>query len=143
MILTTVLLFFITLELSNVIVLLFVPDTKKANGIGIFNQWTQSKQDENLHLFIRYLVNWVAGVKLIFIILIVIIAFMGSDIIKMYALGGLILSISFYYFKLLPIIKKLDEKEQITPKGYSKTLTIIITSFIFVFTTVLVCYLVL
>jgi hypothetical protein len=38
-----------------------------------FNAWEKSKADPEIHQFIRYLVDWVAGTKLIFIALLVVI----------------------------------------------------------------------
>jgi hypothetical protein len=58
---------FIMLELTNVISLYLNPETKKGNSIGVFKAWEKSKDDPEIHHFIEYLVNWIAGTKLIFI----------------------------------------------------------------------------
>ena len=65
--------FFIIIELTNVLALYFNPETKKGNGIGVFNAWEKSKLDPEMHNFVKYLVNWVAGSKLIFISLLIVI----------------------------------------------------------------------
>ena len=64
---------FIILECTNVVALYLFPGSRYANAIGIFNAWEKSKQDPEIHRFVRYLVNWVAGSKLIFILLLVVI----------------------------------------------------------------------
>ena len=52
---------FLILEASNIVVLYFRPDARFANGVGVFKAWEKSKQDPELHDFVSYLVNWVAG----------------------------------------------------------------------------------
>ena len=68
-ILSIVILIFLLLETSNVIMLYFVPETKKGNGIGVFNAYEKSKNDPEVHALVKYLIIWVAGTKLIFIAL--------------------------------------------------------------------------
>ena len=46
------------------------------------------------------------------------------------SLIALIASIATFYWKLYPIIKKMDNSGQITPEGYSKTLAMMISIFI-------------
>lgn len=128
---------FILLEISNVIILYFKPDSKLGNGIAVFDAWEKSKQDEQIHDFIKYLVYWVAGTKLIFIMLLIVILLTGSDTTKLLSVIALILSILSFYWKMYPMIKKLDNRDEITPKGYSKTLGIMIATFIAVFSLVL------
>lgn len=124
---------FIILETSNIIILYFKPDSKLGNGVAVFNGWEKSKKDPEMHEFIKYLVNWVAGTKLIFIFLLLVILLTGTPTTKLLGVIALILSIASFYWRLFPIIKGLDKKNEITPKGYSKTLGIMITSFIAVF----------
>lgn len=64
-----VILVFMLLELSNVLALYFAPGSKYANAIGVFTAWDKSKQYPEIHDFIRCLVYWVAGAKLIFLML--------------------------------------------------------------------------
>lgn len=136
-ILSIVISIFILLELSNVIILYFKPDSKLGNGVAVFNAWEKSKSDPEMHSFIEYLVYWVAGTKLIFIVLLIVILLTGNDTTKLLSVVALILSIASFYWKLYPIIKQLDNKNEITPKGYSKTLGIMIGTFIAVFCVVL------
>ncbi|NTW95456.1 MAG: hypothetical protein HGB31_02405 [Erysipelotrichaceae bacterium] len=131
---------FIVLEFANIMILYFKPDSRVGNGVAVFKAWEDSKQDENLHLFVRYMTNWVAGTKLIFIFLLLVILFIGSETIKMVSVIAMILSISTYFWRLHPLIVKLDMKGEIIPKGYSKQLRTMITGFLGLFIIALVIY---
>ncbi len=133
MILTVSIIVFIVLETGNVLILYFAPDSKKGNGVAVFNAWEKSKEDPNMHEFIRYLVFWVAGTKLIFISLLLVVLFTGTILTKTLSVCVLILSIASYFWKLHPIIKLLDSKNEITPSGYSKTLGKMIIGFMMMF----------
>ncbi len=128
------------LELSNVLMLYFMPGSKKGNGIGVFNAFEKSKSDPELHALVKYLINWVAGTKLIFILLLGVIIAVGSALTKICSAGALILSIATFYWRLYPAIKAMDEKGQITPKGYSRTLGLMIGGFLLMFAAALVLY---
>ena len=118
------------LEFSNVLALYGKPDFKYANAVGMFKAWKKSKEDPDMHDFVKYLVNWVAGTKLIFIMLLTVILIFGNDQTKLYALLALILSILTFYWKLYPLIKKMDKNDQIDPKNYSRTLGLMIFGFV-------------
>lgn len=139
-ILTIALAAFGILELSNVLMLYFMPGSKMGNGIGVFNAFEKSKSDPELHALVKYLINWVAGTKLIFILLLGVIIAAGSALTKICSAGALILSIATFYWRLYPAIKAMDEKGQITPKGYSRTLGLMIGGFILIFAAALVLY---
>lgn len=124
---------FIFLELLNVLILYFAPGSKLGNGMGAFKAWEKSKENNDIHDMARYLVFWVAGTKLIFIALIVVIIIFGSWKTQLFACMALALSILSFYWKLFPIIKRLDNKNQIDPKDYSKTLGTMIGIFVAVF----------
>lgn len=126
-------LIFIIMESMNVLVLYFMPQTKIGNGVGVFNGFENSKSDEPVHMLVRYLVNWVAGVKLIFILLLCVILALGSDHIKIYAMITMLISIATYFWRLHPIVKKLDNMGEISPKGYSKVLGAMILGFLVMF----------
>lgn len=143
MILDIAMIIFILMESANVCILYFAPDSKLGNGVAVFNEWENSKQDESKHLFARYMTYWVAGTKLIFIVLLLVILLTGSELTKLCGVGAMILSIATYFWKLHPIIKALDKEGQITPKGYSKALGYMITGFLFMFTAAFIGYLVL
>lgn len=54
---------FVVIETANVCILYFAPSSRLGNGVGVFDEWERSKADHNAHLFAKYLVDWVAGVK--------------------------------------------------------------------------------
>ena len=127
---------FMLLEFSNVLALYFRKDSRTANSVGIFNAWEKSKSDPELHNFTTYLVDWVAGTKLIFLVLLTAIIIFGTPMMHFWALWALMISIASFYWKLYPLAKKMDKEDQITPKGYSRTLGTMITVFIIVFLSV-------
>ena len=128
-----VILVFILLELSNVIALYFAPGSKYANAVGVFTAWEKSKQYPEIHDFIKYLVYWVAGAKLIFLMLLgMVILFEDFDRQRM-SLLALAIATSSFYWRLFPLIRKMDKAGQITPKNYSILLGFMILAFIAVF----------
>ena len=129
---------FMILEFSNVLALYFRKDSRMANSVGVFNAWEKSKSDSEMHDFAMYLVNWVAGTKLIFLSLLTVIILFGTPMMQYWALWALMLSISTFYWKLYPLVKKMDKESQLTPKGYSRTLGIMISTFLIIFLVVFV-----
>lgn len=132
-VLTILIILFIILEGANVLLLYFFPQSRKGNGIGIFEAYEKSKEIPEVHALIKYLINWIAGSKLIFIGLLIVVVIKGDSEILLYSTGALLVSISTFFWRLYPSIKLMDEKNQISPKGYSKTLAIMIASFLFIF----------
>ena len=128
-----VILFFMFLEFSNVLALYFRKDSKTANSVGVFNAWEKSKSDPEMHNFTTYLVNWVAGTKLIFLALLAVILLFGTPMMHFWALWALMLSISTFYWKLYPLVKKMDKEDQLSTKGYSRTLAVMISVFLIIF----------
>jgi hypothetical protein len=124
---------FIFLELSNVVMLYFAPGSKKANAIGVFDSWEKSKQYPEIHEFIKYLVNWIAGSKLIFIFLLVGILIIGEREIQQVSLVALAITTLSFYWRLFPLIRKMDKRGEISPKNYSVILGIMIFIFIIAF----------
>ena len=139
-ILSIAIIIFCIMESANVLILYFAPDSKLGNGVAIFDSWEEAKKDEPMNLFAYYMVYWVAGVKLIFIFLLLVILFTGTEITRMWAVIAMILSIATYFWKLHPIIKKLDDMGQITPKNYSKSLGWMIMGFLIMFSVALGIY---
>lgn len=131
---------FIVMESANVAILYFWPGSRIGNGVGVFNAF-HSSQSQEQKLFSAYLVNWVAGVKLIFIFLLGVIVAIGSEPVRMWAVVAMILSIATYFWRLHPIIRQLDAMGCITPKGYSKALGWMIGGFLLLFTLALAIYL--
>jgi hypothetical protein len=132
-ILTTVIIGFLILEAINVVTLYFAPGSKLANGVGVFKAWEESKQYPDIHNFIKYLVNWVAGAKLIFIFLLSVILYFGDQNTLLFAAVALFASILSFYWRLFPLIRKMDRSSQIEPKNYSTALAMMILGFVVVF----------
>lgn len=133
-ILSIAIVIFCIMETGNVLILYFMPDSRLGNGVAVFDSWKDAKKETSMDLFAHYMAYWVAGVKLIFIFLLLVVLFTGSELTKIWAVVAMILSIATYFWKLHPIIKKLDALGKITPKGYSKTLGWMITGFLIMFT---------
>lgn len=131
---------FICMETANVAILYFWPNSRKGNGVAVFDAWHESQADEKLHLFATYMASWVAGCKLIFVVLLAVVLWVGNEQTQIYAVGAMILSIASYYWKLGPIMRKLDKLGAITPKGYSKVLDGLITGFMAMFSLALIFY---
>jgi hypothetical protein len=129
---------FMLLELSNVLALYFAPGSKYANAVGVFTAWEKSKQYPEIHDFVKYLVYWVAGAKLIFLLLLaVIVIFADIDTQRLSLIALAIATLSFYW-RLFPLIRKMDRKGQIEPKNYSITLGIMIFIFAATFVTAMI-----
>ena len=132
MILQIAIAIFLLLESFNVLALYFNPGNTKANAMGAFKLWDSSKSDEETHLLLTYMANWVAGTKLIFIFLMIVILTFGNETILFYGLIALILAILTYFWKLAPLMNEMDSKGMLQPDGYSKTLSIMISTFVIV-----------
>ena len=121
------------METLNVFTLYCKPGFDKGNGVGIFKGWEISQAIPNIHSFIKYLVHWVAGTKLIFIGLLILTLILGSYEVKLWTCLVMAIAIASYYWRLNPLIKSLDQKGEIEPKGYSKQLGTLIGIFILLF----------
>jgi hypothetical protein len=127
---SVVILGFIILETTNVIALYFFPGSGYANSVGDFKAWERSKEDPEIHDLVRYLVNWVAGTKLIFLLLLIVILF-TADVQGLFYTGvALVISISSFFWRLFPLIFKMDRDDQIDPKNYSTILGLMISTFV-------------
>ena len=124
---------FLIMESANVISLYFLPGSKFANGIGVFKAWEKSKQDPEVHDLVKYLVYWVAGTKVISILLLVVILLTAQGKSLIFAGAAMVVSIATFFWRLFPLIRKMDRSNQIEPKNYSATLGWMILSFILVF----------
>lgn len=141
-ILSIAIIIFCIMEFGNVLILYFRPDSKLGNGVAVFDSWRDVKKDHALDLFAHYMAYWVAGVKLIFIFLLMVVLFTGTELTKVWTVLAMILSIATYFWKLHPIIKKLDAMGKISPKGYSKTLGLMISGFLLMFSGAFIWYLI-
>jgi hypothetical protein len=124
---------FILLEASNVLTLYFAPGSKYANAVGVFTAWEKSMQYPEIHDFVKYLVYWVAGTKLIFLLLLAMIIIYADINTQRMSLIALIVATLSFYWRLFPLIKSMDRNGQIEPKNYSIVLGIMIFVFITVF----------
>jgi len=132
---------FILLETTNVMALYFFPDSKLANSAGVFKAYEKSKSDPEMHHFVRYLVNWIAGAKLIFIFLLIVILFTANEQTLILTGIALALATASFYWRLFPLIRKMDRNAEIDPERYSAVLGWMIFAFIFVFlVAVLIAY---
>ena len=131
--LTIVTIGFLILEATNVVALYFFPDSKLANSVGVFKAWEKSKQYPEIHDLVKYLVNWVAGTKLIFILLLIVIIYAADQQTLLLAGVALIISISSFFWRLFPLIRKMDRDSQIDPRKYSAVLGWMIFAFVLVF----------
>jgi hypothetical protein len=141
-VLSVVLIGFGTLELLNVLTLYLAPGSRRGNALGVFRAYERSKGDPEVHALVSYLIDWVAGTKLIFIVLLIGILITGSPATKVFSAIALIFSILTFYSRLYPAITQMDRAGQIEPRGYSRTLAGMIAGFIVVFAVAVVVYLV-
>ena len=128
-----VILVFIALESSNVLAMYFAPGSKYANAVGVFTAWEKSKQTPEIHDFIRYLVNWVAGVKLMVLFLLAAITLFGNPDMLRLSLVALSLATLSFFWRLFPLFRKMDRNAQIAPKNYSIMVGAMILGFIVMF----------
>ncbi len=119
---------FLLMEASNVLTLYFFPGSKIANGVGVFKAWEKSKQDPEVHDLVRYLVNWVAGTKLIFILLLIVILATAPQTTLLWTAAAMLVSIASFFWRLFPLIRKMDRAGQIDPANYSAVLGWMITA---------------
>ncbi len=124
---------FVALESLNILTLYFRPGSRLGNGIGVFNAWESSKGDAAVHRLVRYLVNWVAGTKLIFVGLLALIALRGDGDLQLAAGAVMVLSILSFFWRLFPLALEMDRGGELTPRGYAKTLGLMIAGFIALF----------
>ena len=129
-ILSAAIIVFVVIETFNIGMLYFRPGSRLGNGVGVFNAYQKAEADPETGELVRYLVNWVAGTKLIFVALLVVILVTGSHATRAYAVVALILSILSFFWRMFPAMVRLDKDHQITPTGYSRTLGIMIAGFV-------------
>ena len=118
---------FLLLEISNVFVLFFRPDSRQVHGMGMFPAWETSKNNPDIHNLMRYLTIWVAGSKLILVALLTVMLIWGDKQLITIAGFALVISMLPFYFGLFPAMKKIDKSDQVVPKGFSMRLGFTIT----------------
>lgn len=132
-IITVVTIGFLVMEAFNILALYFFPGTTYANGVGVFKAWEKSKADPEIHDFVKYLVNWVAGTKLIFIGLLIVILVLADERSLIFAVISLIVSVASFFWRLFPLVRRMDREGQIQPKNYSLTLGWMIAGLLIIF----------
>ena len=105
--LSIVILGFVVLESMNVLALYFFPGSRYANSVGVFKAWERSKADPEVHDLVRYLVDWVAGTKLIFLALLLVILLTADTQGPLYTGLALAISISSFFWRLFPLARKI------------------------------------
>ncbi|MGL5978877.1 MAG: hypothetical protein ACRCZJ_07785 [Erysipelotrichaceae bacterium] len=136
-ILQLAILIFALMEGSNILILYFKPQFQYGNSMRAFHAYEASKADPHLHLFVTYMTRWVANCKVIFIALLLVVAALGDVLLQQIAVGVTICSIGIFFVTLYPIKKQLDTADQVYPKGYAKTLSKTILSFMVMFSVAL------
>ena len=134
MLIKITLLIFILLEFSNVASLYFFPGSKRANAVGVFSAWEKSKQYPEIHDLVRYLVYWVAGAKLIFLLLLGLIVAFADLTLQRLSLVALALATLTFFWRLFPLVRKMDHEGQLQPQKYSLVLGGLIMALIILFT---------
>ncbi len=124
---------FLLLETANVAALYLAPGSTRFNAVGVFRGWTDSASDPDLHSFVRYLVYWVAGTKLIFIALWLVILTVAEPRTQLLASAVMIPAVATFYWRLFPLVRRLDARGKVHPKGYSAVLATMIAGVISAF----------
>jgi hypothetical protein len=124
---------FLILEAANVIALYFFPGSKHANSVGVFKAWEKSKHDPGIHNFIRYLVYWVAGTKLLFILLLIVLLVTADERQLILMGAALVIAITSFFWRLFPLIRRMDRANEIKPTNYSLILGGMIFMLIIIF----------
>jgi L-asparagine transporter-like permease len=124
---------FIVLESTNVIAMYFFPETKYANSVGVFKAYQKSKADPEVHDLVRYLVNWVAGTKIIFLLLLVVILVTSDAEGLFYTVLAMAIAVASFFWRLFPMVRKMDRERQVDPKNYSAILGVMIAAMVLVF----------
>ncbi|MBT3338590.1 MAG: hypothetical protein HN855_14920 [Anaerolineae bacterium] len=101
-------------------------DNCKFNGACIFSSWEKSKADPEVHALIRYLVNWLAGVKMIVIALVLVLVFTASENTLILAAVALVITIASFYWRLYPMLRTADKAKQLSSRGHSKRLSMML-----------------
>lgn len=133
MLIKVVILVFMMLETANVLALYFAPGSKYANAVGVFAAWEKSKQYPEIHEFVKYLVYWVAGAKLIFLALLAVIVLYADLNTQRMSMLALSVATASFFWRLFPLVRKMDRNDQIEPRNYSILLGVMIFAFIVVF----------
>ena len=117
---------FALIETLNMLELYFLQNNCKFNGACIFSGWEKSKADPEVHALVRYLVNWLAGVKMIVIALVLVIVFTAPESTLLVTAIALIITIASFYWRLYPLLRTADKAGQLSPRGHAKRLSVML-----------------
>ena len=106
--------------------LYFLQNNCKFNGACIFSGWEKSKADTEVHALIRYLVNWLAGVKMIVVALVLVLVFTAPENTLVAATIALVITVASFYWRLYPMLRSADKVGQLKPRGHAKRLSIMV-----------------
>jgi hypothetical protein len=120
------LLIFVVIETLNMLELYFMQDQCVFNGISCFSAWDKTRHDPEVHELIRYLVNWVAGMKLIVIALVLVLVIAAPDATLITAALALSVTIASFFWRMFPMLRQMDRQGHVGPRGKSRMLLIMI-----------------
>jgi len=121
---------FLVIETLNVLMLYFAPGMKKGNALGVFKAWNRALLDDSMKQFALYMASWVAGAKIIFILVGLVVIIWGNMETQLATAAAMAISISTFFWRLYPATKMMDQQGELEPKGYSKTLALMIAALI-------------
>ena len=120
------LLVFVIVETLNMLELYFLQNNCKFNGACIFSGWERSKADPEVHALMCYLVNWLAGIKMIVVGLLLVLIFTAPEQTLVMATVALFLTTASYFWRMRPMLQAADNAGQVTPRGHAKRLSIMV-----------------
>jgi hypothetical protein len=112
----------VAIEAFSILELYFMQDRCMFNGAAMFSGWEISKEVPEVHEMVRYLVNWVAGMKMIVFGLLSVLALTAPAQTLLYSGVALVLAISSFFWRMFPLVRKFDTNGFIKPKGRARTL---------------------
>ncbi len=121
----TLLVFALTESLS-ILELYFMQDRCMFNGVAMFSGWEISKEVPEVHGMVCYLVNWVAGMKLIVVGLLVVLALTAPTQTLLLVGLALFLAVASFFWRMFPLANKFDQFGFIRPKGRARTMGLMV-----------------
>lgn len=116
------LLVFVIIETLNMLELYFMQDKCVFNGICLFSGWDKSKEDPEVHRLVRYLLNWLAGMKMLVVGLVLVLIFTAPKQTLLLSAISMVITIGSFYWRMYPMISKADDEGQLKRKGRSRML---------------------
>lgn len=120
------LLIFVIVETLNMLELYFLQDNCRFNGACVFSGWKKSKADPEVHALMRYLVNWLAGVKMIVVGLLLVLIFTVPEESLLLITITLFLTTASYFWRMHPMLRAADQAGQVIPRGHAKRLSVMV-----------------